>query len=83
MDSSQGALALAPGHHASPDLTVAIEWITAKALLIDGQVQAVMSAFMGGKIKVEGDMTKLVALQQLPPDPLAVELLERLRAMTA
>lgn len=82
MDSSNGALALAEGHHPSPDLTVTIEWAIAKALLLDGQVQAVMSAFMAGKIKVEGDMSKLVAMQQQTPDPLTLELLDRLRAIT-
>ena len=83
LDTSHGALNLAEGHHPSPDLTVVIEWVTAKALLIDGQPQAVMSAFMAGKIKVEGDMSKLVALQNTSPDPRAEEILGHLRAMTS
>ena len=56
-------LLLAEGHANDPHLTVTITWITAKALLIDGQPQAAMSAFMAGKIKVEGDMGVAMQLQ--------------------
>jgi putative sterol carrier protein len=42
-----------------------------------------MSAFMNGKIKVEGDMSALLALQNAPPTPEARAVMERLRAMTA
>ncbi|MGH9138987.1 MAG: SCP2 sterol-binding domain-containing protein [Acidimicrobiales bacterium] len=35
----------------------------AKALFVNGDPQAAMQAFMAGKIKVEGDMTKLMAMQ--------------------
>ena len=34
-----------------------------------GNPQAGMQAFMAGKIKVQGDMTKLMAMQQGAPDP--------------
>ena len=39
---------------------------TAKKLFIDGDQSAAMQAFMSGQIKVEGDMTKLMALQATP-----------------
>lgn len=42
-------------------LTVPYE--VAKAMFIDGNQQAAMQAFMSGQIKVEGDMTKLMAMQ--------------------
>jgi hypothetical protein len=83
LDTRVGPLALAEGHASDPHLTVTITWITAKALLIDGQPQAAMSAFMAGKIKVEGDMAKLVALQNQKPDPRAEDVLAQLRAITA
>ena len=83
LDTRVGPLALAEGHANDPHLTVTITWITAKALLIDGQPQAAMSAFMAGKIKVEGDMAKLVALQNQKPDPRAEDVLAQLRAITA
>jgi hypothetical protein len=42
-------------------LTVPYE--VAKSMFIDGNQQAGMQAFMSGQIKVEGDMTKLMAMQ--------------------
>jgi hypothetical protein len=42
-------------------LTVPYE--VAKSMFVDGNQQAGMQAFMSGQIKVEGDMTKLMAMQ--------------------
>jgi hypothetical protein len=42
-------------------LTVPYE--VAKAIFIEGNQQAGMQAFMSGQIKVEGDMTKIMAMQ--------------------
>jgi putative sterol carrier protein len=41
-----------------------------------------MSAFMAGKIRIEGDMAKLMALQGASPDPSALEFADRVRALT-
>jgi len=49
-------------HDAAPTkLTVPYEG--AKSVFIAGDQQAAMQAFMSGKIKVEGDMTKIMAMQ--------------------
>ncbi len=40
-----------------------VPYAVAKAMFIDGNQQAGMQAFMSGQIKVEGDMTKLMAMQ--------------------
>jgi hypothetical protein len=37
---------------------------------------------MAGRIKVEGDMTKLLALQGAPADPIHVEMAGRMRDIT-
>jgi putative sterol carrier protein len=42
-----------------------------------------MQAFMSGKIKVDGDIAKLLALQSITPDPTAAEIASRILAMTA
>jgi SCP-2 sterol transfer family len=42
-------------------LTVPYE--VAKAVFVEGNQQAGMQAFMSGQIRVEGDMTKLMAMQ--------------------
>jgi hypothetical protein len=82
LDTNAGPLALEAQHHESPHISITIGWATAKALLIDGQSQAVMSAFMAGKIRVEGDMSKLVALQNQAPDPRADAVIAALREIT-
>jgi hypothetical protein len=40
-----------------------VPYDVAKSMFIDGNQQAGMQAFMSGQIKVEGDMTKLMAMQ--------------------
>ena len=70
------------GHLDTPDLTVTIDYATAKAIFVDGNPQAGMQAFMAGKIKVQGDMTKLMAMQTAAPDPLAAEMMGKISEIT-
>jgi putative sterol carrier protein len=83
MDSTDGQLRLDLGHIEPVDLKVTLDYGTAKAILVEGNPQAGMQAFMAGKIRVEGDMAKLMAMQATPPDPTAQEVATRLRAITA
>jgi putative sterol carrier protein len=41
-----------------------------------------MQAFMAGKIKVQGDMTKLMAMQSGAPDPTAQEVAGKIKDIT-
>ena len=59
-----------------------LDYSTAKAILVEGNPQAGMQAFMAGKIKVEGDMTKLMAMQAQPPDASAAEVAQRVKDIT-
>jgi putative sterol carrier protein len=83
MDSSDGELKMELGALENPDLTVTVDYDTAKAIFVEQNPQAGMQAFMAGKIKVQGDMTKLMAMQQQAPDPGAVELAQKIKDMTA
>ena len=83
MDSSGGQLKLELGHIEPVDLKVTLDYLTAKSILIEGNPQAGMQAFMAGKVKVEGDMAKLMAMQATPPDASAQEMAGRLREITA
>lgn len=86
VDTSSGELEMELGHLESPDLTITISYDTAKAILIDGDAQAGMQAFMSGKIRVDGDITKMLALQTAgmsgATDPNALELAKRLQEIT-
>ncbi len=87
VDTSSGQLEMETGHLEHPDLTITVAYPTAKAMLVDGDVQAAFQAFLGGRIKVDGDVTKLIALQGAgiggSGDPAAAELARRLQAITA
>jgi putative sterol carrier protein len=84
MDTSNGELELDTGHLESHDLLVTVDYDTAKAILVEGNPQAGMQAFMAGKVRVEGDMAKLMALQAQPAatDPNAAEMAAKLREIT-
>jgi putative sterol carrier protein len=82
MDTSGGEMEMDTGHLDNPDLTVTLDYETAKAILVDQNPQAGMQAFMAGKIKVQGDMTKLMAMQSGPVDPSAQEVAKRIQEIT-
>jgi hypothetical protein len=81
-DTSTGELVIDISHIDPVDLTVTIEYEIAKAILVEGNPQAGLQAFMQGKIKAEGDIAKLLALQSMTPDPVAAEIGARIQAMT-
>ena len=84
MDTTSGQIEMDTGHIEGADLKVTLDYPTARAILVDGNPQAGMQAFMAGKIKVEGDMTKLMAFQAAAaaPDPVASEIAERIQDIT-
>jgi putative sterol carrier protein len=83
LDTSGGEMVMEVGHLENPDLTVTLDYVTAKAILVDGNPQAGMQAFMAGKIKVQGDMTKMMALQSGAPDPVQAEIAAKIKDITA
>lgn len=84
VDTSAGVVDLEVGRLERPDVTVTLEHTTARSLLVDADMQAAMAAFLGGRIRVDGDITKLIALQADPGalDPVVGEVIARLRSIT-
>jgi putative sterol carrier protein len=82
IDTTDGAADLDLGNFDSPDASISLEYDTAKAFLVEGNPQVVMQAVMSGKVKISGDMTKVLALQQGAPDEVALEMGARLRDIT-
>jgi putative sterol carrier protein len=82
IDTSDGAADLDLGHHETADAAISLEYDTAKAFLVEGNPQVVMQAVMSGKVKISGDMTKVLALQQGVPGEAELELGARLRDIT-
>jgi len=83
LDTSGGEMQMDMGHLENPDLTVTLDYVTAKAILVDGNPQAGMQAFMAGKIKVQGDMTKMMAMQSGTPDPTQAEIAAKIKEITS
>ncbi len=83
MDTTSGELQLDTGHLEDEDLTVTVDYQTAKAIFVEGNPQAGMQAFMAGKIKVQGDMTKMMAMQTAQPDPAQLEMAAKISEITA
>lgn len=86
LDTSSGVIEIETGHVESPDVTVTMPYDVARALLVDGDASAAMNAFMGGRIKVDGDITKLLGLQvpasAAASSPDAALVVERIKAIT-
>jgi hypothetical protein len=52
------------GHAADADLTVTTDYETAREILLSGDPQAGLNAFMTGKVKIQGDLAKLLNAAQ-------------------
>ena len=85
VDTTDGEVVIEDGHLDGPDLTVTVDYETARAIFIDQDAAAAMQAFMGGRIKVDGDLTKMLAMQAsaAAPDANAQGLADALRNITA
>ena len=76
--------AFASGLIADAPTKLTLPYEVAKSMFIKGDQSAAMQAFMSGQIKVEGDMTKLMALQvaAAAPDPVAQEVATKVQGIT-
>ena len=63
LDTSSGNVVMELGALESPDLTVTTDYDTARKIFVDQDQAAGMQAFMAGKIKVQGDMMKMMSRQ--------------------
>jgi hypothetical protein len=77
-----GAADWGTGHVADADLTLTTDYVTAREIFMSGNPQAGMQAFMDGKVKLQGDLTKLMAAQIAGTGPGAPGLAEELSAVT-
>jgi hypothetical protein len=83
MDTSEGTMVLSLGELDTPDVTITTDYDTARKIFVDQDPQAGMQAFMSGKIKVQGDMAKLMAMQANGPDETAKKIADAIKEVTA
>jgi hypothetical protein len=63
---------------------VTTDYATARAIFLEQDPQAGMQAFLSGKVKVEGDMTKMMQMQiAMPKDDLAEKVAAEIMAITS
>ena len=83
LDTSSGSLEMEPGELDTPDLTLTTDYETAKKIIVDQDQAAGMQAFMAGKIKVQGDMMKMMAMQtSMPQDDVARSIADEIKQIT-
>jgi SCP-2 sterol transfer family protein len=51
------------GHAPDADVTLTTDYATAKEIFVSGDPQAGMAAFFAGKVKIQGDLAKLMTMQ--------------------
>jgi putative sterol carrier protein len=83
IDTSSGTLMMELGDLDDPDATITIDYDTAKAMFVDQDQAVAMQAFMSGKIVVQGDMMKMMALQTaMPTTEVSEKIAEEVKAIT-
>ena len=83
LDTSSGDVVMDLGALDAPDLTVTTDYVTARQVFVDQNQAAGMQAFMAGKIKVQGDMMKMMARQSaMPQDEIAKQISTEIKDLT-
>jgi hypothetical protein len=84
IDTSNGSLEMELGSIEESDLTVTTDYETARKLFVEQDPTASMQAFMAGRIKVEGDITRLMVMQtSLPQTDKTEAVSAEIKAITA
>jgi hypothetical protein len=71
------------GHVERPDLTITTDYTTARELFIGADLQAALAALTEGRLKLQGDLTKLMAAQMAGTGPGSPGLARALAEITA
>lgn len=83
LDTSSGAVVMELGSLDEPDVTITTDYDTAKALFVYQDPAVAMQAFMNGKVKVQGDMMKLMAMQtSLPSNEFSEKIAQEIKDIT-
>ena len=84
IDTSNGSLEMELGSIEESDLTVTTDYETARKLFVEQDPTASMQAFMAGRIKVEGDITRLMVMQtSLPQTETTEAVAAEIKAITS
>jgi hypothetical protein len=79
LDTTDGEMVVEQGHVDDPHATATLDYDAARVLLVDADPQAALQAFLGGRIKLQGDLTRALGVRSGPPDQ---ELISRVQQIT-
>jgi hypothetical protein len=80
MGSKDGATLFGKGHTDGADLTLSTDIETAREVFVANNPAAGMQAFMAGKVRIQGDMTKMMMAQGQGGNPALTEALQSITA---
>lgn len=85
LNTSSGRTQLELGELDEPHVTVTTDYVTAQAIFVDQDPEHAMQSFMAGRVKVQGDLMKLMAMQTVvdPADERAAMVADEIAAITA
>ena len=81
-DTTDGEPIWGLGHLTTVDLTLTTDYDTARDLLVGADLQIVMQALFEGRVKIQGDLTKLMSAQASGGGPATPGLAEALSEIT-
>lgn len=84
MDTSSGSVVMELGELDDPDAVLTTDYDTAKAMIVDQDPTVAMKSFMEGKIRIQGDMMKLMAMQTaVPQNEMSDQVAAEIKAITS
>ena len=83
MDTTDGSMNTGKGELENPEVTLTTDWDTSRKIIVEQDQAAAMQAFMSGKIKVTGDMTKIMMMNANPPTDAQKAAAASIKDMTA
>lgn len=82
LDTTGGRVDVGFGTLEEPDATVTIDYATVRELALTDNPNAGMLALAAGKLKIDGDVAKMLLSLQTRIDPVEIEIAQRVRAIT-
>lgn len=84
IDTSSGSLVMELGEVDDAPTTITTDYDTARAIFVDQDQAVAMQSFMAGKIKVQGDMMQMMAMQTaIPVNEFSEKIAAEIKAITA
>ena len=83
IDTTDGNMLTGKGELENAEVTLTTDWETSRKIIVEQDQMAAMQAFMSGKIKVAGDMTKIMMMNANPPTDAQKAAADDIKALTA